>query len=102
MNIKINFKHLDHTEALDSMIRKKSSKLEKFLPADFDVSWTCMVQGGEHHSELHVSAQGHTYHAKGSNDDLYKTFDDVLEKVETQIKKRKEQDKDHIHQKHKV
>ena len=31
MNIKISFKHLDHTEALDEMIQKKTQKLEKYF-----------------------------------------------------------------------
>ena len=48
MNIKISFKNLEHTPALDEKIREKTGRLEKYLGGGTEVHWTCSVHDGHH------------------------------------------------------
>lgn len=89
MNLTITFKHLEHTPALDAKIREKAEKLGKYLDSNMNVKWTCTVNGELQTSELEVTGhRGAPFFASSSADNLYKTFDDVVQKVSRQIRKK--------------
>ena len=52
MKLKISFKHLNHTPALDERIKEKSEKLDKYFEGNTSVSWTCWVSGDDHWAEI--------------------------------------------------
>ena len=98
MNIKISFKHLDHTPALDERIREKSEKLEKFFGGNFDVHWTCWVDEKQvQWAEMKIVGQPHECFAKASSDNMYKAFDLVTEKIERQLEKQKSKMRNRVH-----
>jgi putative sigma-54 modulation protein len=86
MNLNITFRHMDHTPALDQMIREKSEKFTKWFGPDASVKWTCWREGVEHTSEVFVTAGQEEYFAKAHADDLYKTFDLIINKIQNQLK----------------
>lgn len=91
MRIKSSFKNLPHTESLDEKIYEKSSKLEKYFDGNFDVHWFCSVgEDGKHWSEVKFLGPQFEYFAKAYSDNLYKTFDLVIAKIEKQVVKKKE------------
>ncbi len=100
MNVKISFKHLEHTPALDEKIHLKSQKFTKFIDGKFDVFWTCYVDDGKHYAEIKLLGPQFEYHAKASSPTMYKTLDQVVLKIEKQLSKKKGKWKDHIHHKH--
>lgn len=85
MNVNITFRHMDHTPALDSIIREKSEKFSKWFGPNAQVSWTCWKEGIDQCSEVFVHAGSKEYFAKAHADDLYKTFDIVVHKIQNQI-----------------
>lgn len=85
MNLNITFRHMEHTPALDQVIRDKSEKFQKWLGASVDVQWTCWNEGVEHYSEVNISAGSDKYFAKAHADDLYKTFDLIVHKIQNQL-----------------
>lgn len=86
MNIHITFRHMEHTPALDQMIREKSEKFIKWFGNQATVRWTCWIEGVDHCAEAEVHAGHQEYFAKAHADDLYKTFDLVIHKIQNQIK----------------
>lgn len=86
MNVNITFRHMDHTPALDTIIREKSEKFSKWLGTATDVSWTCWKEGLDHCAEVKVFAGAKEYFAKAHADDLYKTFDLIIHKIQNQLK----------------
>jgi putative sigma-54 modulation protein len=98
MKITISFKHLDHTEALDNRIREKSQKLKKYFNGTLDVQWTCIVQDGQHVADVKVLGPNFEYFACAKSNSLYKTIDMAINKLETQVSKKKSKWRDHIHQ----
>ena len=97
MNVTMNFHQIESTPAIKEMVEKKSAKLKKFFNSGFDLKWTLSVEKGGHHSHAILAADGFTLNADSVKDDLYKTFDDVVSKLEKQLVKKKSQAKDHIH-----
>ena len=100
MNLQINFHHMDSTDAIKDKIQSKVNKLQKFFDGKFDIKWTVSVDKAGHHSHVIVNFGGLVLNAESTKDDLYKTFDDVLQKIEKQLLKHKTQVKDRIHHKH--
>lgn len=97
MKLKISFKHLDHTPSLDTRIKEKSEKFEKYFQGSIDCQWFCYVQEGKHWAEVKVHGPKFDFVAKASADNMYKSLDLVVEKMERQIEKQKSQWKNKIH-----
>ena len=100
MNLQINFHQIESTPSIKERIEQKCKKLEKYFDGNYEVNWTCSTSKEGHHSHVILIANGWTINADSTRDDLYKTFDDALGKVEKQILKKKSQSKDKIHHKH--
>ena len=97
MELQINFHQLDSTEALKQKIEAKAEHLKKFFHGNFSVVWTCEVQGKKHSSHVHLIGKNMDLNATATHEDMYKTFDQVIGKLEKQLAKQKNQVKDHIH-----
>ncbi|MBT3982955.1 MAG: ribosome-associated translation inhibitor RaiA [Bacteriovoracaceae bacterium] len=100
MEIKISFKHLEHTEALDERIKEKTQKLEKWFEGMTSSHWTCSVEKGDHIAEVKIVGPHFDYHASAKSDSLYKCLDLAVAKLEKQLGKKKDKWKNHIHHKH--
>lgn len=99
MKVEINFHQLESTPAIKDMVEHKSKKLSKFFEGSFDLKWTLSTGKEGHHSHALLASDGFTLNADSTKDDLYKTFDDVIVKLEKQLAKKKNMAKDHIHRK---
>ncbi len=87
MKMKISFRHMEHTPSLDDKIKEKCEKLSRFLGNDATVSWTCIAEKHDQVSEVHIHHKGIDIHATAHADDLYKTFDMCIAKLEHQLEK---------------
>ena len=100
MNIKISFKHLEHTPALDERIKEKSSHFEQYFDGKFDLHWICWVsEKGEHWSELKLIGPKFNFFASACDETVYKSLDQVVSKAEAQIKKHKHKLRNRVHNK---
>lgn len=89
MNISISYKHMESSPAIDAKIREKSEKILKYFEGDINLKWVCSVDAGEHSAEVEVSGfRGAPIFAKASSDNMYKNFDEVIQKVSRQARKR--------------
>ena len=89
MKVTISFLNLEHTPALDERIQEKSAKLEKFIDGEINLKWSCYVKEGQHYAEVDLNGPTFHYHATGHTDNLYKTIDVAVEKLEKQLSKKK-------------
>jgi len=85
MNVDITFRHMEHTQALDLMIREKSQKFSRWFGEESKASWVCWVEGHEHCSEVRIHSGHKEYFARAHADDLYKTFDLIIHKIHNQL-----------------
>ena len=85
MNVEITLRHLEHTPAIDEKIKSKLQKVAKRLGDDASFHWTAWVEGDQHYSSLQAKSKKHDYFVKAHTDDMYKTMDEVISKIENQI-----------------
>jgi putative sigma-54 modulation protein len=90
MKVTISFLHLEHTPALDERIHEKSQKLNKYLNGKTHLKWSCSVKEGQHLADVTLIGPQFEYRASGTSDNLYKTIDIVMDKIEKQLSKRKD------------
>lgn len=88
MELNVTFRHMDHTEALDSAIKTKAEKFNKWLHGSGNIQWTCFKENTTFTSEVKIHHERKDYFAKASDGDMYKTFDLVIDKLQHQIQKK--------------
>ena len=97
MKLTLFFKNIKHTPALDSRIEEKSQHFSKYFDGMFEVQWYCYAKTGTHITNVCLIGAGYRCRASASSDNLYKSFDLVLEKMLRQLQKRKEKVRDRIY-----
>ena len=100
MDVRIIGKHMDITDAGRARIEEKISKLPKFYNNINDVE--VIVEGSEGATassvEIIVRAKrNHVFVAKHIGEDMYACVDEVVRKVERQLKKHKQKQRDNKH-----
>ncbi len=99
MEVKVSYKHLESTPSIQEAVEKKAVKLKKYFDGKMYVDWICSVEGDIHRSDVTVSGDDFQYHASSTNSGLYRTLDEVVQKLERQLRKKKEMIKNRIHRK---
>ena len=88
MNVKISFKNLEPSAAVEEKINDKLEHLKIYFKNKMNVNWVCVVDGHhQHKSEVHINVAHHDFHAQAVDRDLYKSLDMVMKKLESQIRK---------------
>ncbi len=86
MNLEITLRHMEHTESIDSKIRQKIEKFgQRHLSGNAVVKWTGWVEHNDHIANLHVMDKGHEFFVKSQSENMYKTLDQVISKLEGQV-----------------
>lgn len=97
MEIHMAFRQMDATDALKNHVNDKTEKLKKFLSNVTHLNWIFYVSGDEHVADLRVQGPHVDFFAQSKTPDMYQSIDDVVSKIEKQLRKHKEILKDHIH-----
>jgi ribosome hibernation promoting factor len=92
--INVTFRHVDPSQALKDYVVEKLGKVQKVVEKSFDANVTLSVEKYRHIAEVFLSAPGITIKAFESTEDLYSAIDLVCDKVERQLKKYREKQKD--------
>ena len=100
MDVRIIGKHVDMTDVDRTRIEEKVSKLPKFYNSINDVE--VIVEGNEGATassvEIIVRAKrSHVFVAKHIGEDMYASVDEVVKKIERQLKKHKQKIRDNKH-----
>ncbi|MEW6721407.1 MAG: ribosome-associated translation inhibitor RaiA [Thermodesulfobacteriota bacterium] len=92
--INVTFRHVDPSQALKDYAVEKLGKLQKVIEKSFESNVTLSVEKYRHIAEVYLTAPGITIKAFESTEDLYSAIDLVCDKVERQLKKYREKQKD--------
>ena len=99
MKIIISGKHLKITDAIKSYTEEKISKISKYTDAITEVDIVLTVEDTKSSGQIHkadglVYASGTKIKVETENTDLYAAIDELEEKLERQVRKYKEKQKD--------
>lgn len=87
MGIAITFRHMESTEALKQYVHDKLERVQKYLRAPLDAHVTLFQEKHLFVAEMSLQSGGRAYQARHDSDDMYKSIDLVVDKVEHQISK---------------
>lgn len=89
MKVTVIAKNIELTSALKEIVEKKIRKLEKYFEGDISARVTLSVQKSRHTIEVTIPFNGVILRGEESTDDMYKSLDLVVDKLERQIRKQK-------------
>lgn len=90
MNIILTGRHLEITPALKSYAEEKIKKFDRYISNISEAIITLSVEKYRHKAEVLLKVNGVLIQAEGITGEIYSSIDDVVEKLERQIKKYKE------------
>ena len=89
MRVSVIAKNTTVTPALKDMIEKKLSKVKRYFNPDVEAKATLSVQKSKQKIEITIPFNGVLLRAEEATDDMYKSIDLVVNKLERQIRKQK-------------
>jgi putative sigma-54 modulation protein len=89
MNIIVSGKNILLTDSLKNTVEKQISKLGKYFSSDINVRANLSVQVNTHIIEITIPINGVMIRAEEATDDMYKSIDYAVKKLEHQLIKYK-------------
>lgn len=99
MQFRFAFKHMETSEALENYARSKiQAEVSKFVTKPIEAQVTFQVDKHKQHVLCTlVGGDGFSLNVEHSCQDMYGSVDHMIDKLSTQLKKRKDKLKDHKH-----
>jgi len=94
MNLNITFRHIESTDALKDYVQKRLGKIKRHLNRKLvDANAILGMENRKstpiHFAEIVLHVNRDTLRSKVADPDLYKAIDEVIDKLERQVKKYK-------------
>lgn len=89
MSITISGRNLDVTSALKSHVEEKFDRLRSHFETDINADVVLSVEKHRHIADVTMHVNGLHVHGRESTGDMYSSVDDVINKLEKQIRKYK-------------
>jgi putative sigma-54 modulation protein len=89
MNLTVTGRNFEITDAIKKFLKKRIAKIGDRLYDNANIHFSFYVDKNRHMAEAIVKQKGLTTRAKDETRDLYLTVDNVLGKVEKQLRKHK-------------
>lgn len=95
MNIVLTGRQIDVTEPLKEYVHSKFEKLSRHFDEAIDLQVTLEVEKLEHRADANLHVRGRHLHAHAEGVDMYAAIDLLVDKMDRQLLKHKEQRHDH-------
>lgn len=89
MNLQLRGKNTEVTEGLRNYVEKRFAKLEKYFTREMTGTVTLIIERNEHIIEATIPINRFIIRAEESSHDMYTSIDNVVEKIERQVRKYK-------------
>lgn len=93
MKLTVTGKNIEITDAIHDHLNQKMEKALKLLQDHADVHVVLATEKHRHFAEITVKTKGFSLNSKDETNDLYLSMDNVLEKIEKQMRKHKDRAK---------
>jgi putative sigma-54 modulation protein len=96
MQFSVTFRHMEATDALKSYAREKIQRIRKYLPDPIAVHVVMSTERHNHRADINVQLHnGLKVAGHESTDDMYSAIDQVVQKIERQVRRYKEKLRTH-------
>jgi len=90
MQVAVTFRHMETDEGVKAYVKEKVKKLQKYIENPREVHVVLAVEKFRHIAEITIVGNGGTFNSQGRDNDLYAAIDQMVEKMERQIRERRE------------
>ena len=87
MEINVTFRHMEPAESLKSYAEEKLFKIKKYLDSPLEAHVVLGVEKFRHLADVTLSVDGAPIKAVVETDDMYSAIDQVMDKIEKQVKR---------------
>ena len=88
MQVAVTFRHMETDEGVKAYVREKIQKLQKYVENPREVHVVLSVEKFRHIAEITIVGNGGTFNSQGRDNDLYAAIDQMVERMERQIRDR--------------
>jgi putative sigma-54 modulation protein len=81
---------METDDGIKSYVREKVQKLQKYIENPKEVHVVLAVEKFRHIAEITIVGNGMTFNSQGRDNDLYAAIDQMVDKMERQIRERRE------------
>ncbi len=89
MKLSVTFRHLETDPAVREYVQEKVKKLEKYMMNPKESHVVLSVEKFLHSAEMTMVGDGMTYISVGKDRDLYTAIDQMVEKMDRQIREKR-------------
>jgi putative sigma-54 modulation protein len=87
MDITVSFRHMEPTESLKIYAEEKVSKVQKYLDFPLEAHIVLTVEKFRHIADVTLSVNGTMIKGVEETEDMYSAIDQVMDKIEKQVKR---------------
>ena len=87
MEITVTFRHTEPIESLKAYAEEKISKMKKYLDFPMEAHIVLSVEKFRHQADVTLSVNGTRIKAVEETEDMYSAIDQVMDKIEKQVKR---------------
>ncbi|MFI5306899.1 MAG: ribosome hibernation-promoting factor, HPF/YfiA family [Polyangiales bacterium] len=95
MHIEFTFHQMEPSDAIKAYAQDKLSKLEKYFRAPLDAQVRFSLEGHLHCVDVGIGVGGERHQGRAQQEDMYASIDVVVDKIQRQIHRAKEQHSNH-------
>jgi len=96
MQIAVTFRHMEASDPIRAYVEEKLARVKKYIEEPIDAQAVLSVAKKIRHSaEVTIVAKGITIKGSEETNDMYAAIDNVVAKIERQLKRYKEKIKEH-------
>jgi putative sigma-54 modulation protein len=90
MQVAVTFRHMETDEGVKAYVKEKVEKLQKYIENPREVHVVLAVEKFRHIAEITIVGDGGVFNSQGRDNDLYAAIDQMVDKMERQIRERRE------------
>ncbi len=90
MQVRITGRNIQLTEAMKNYVDKKIKRLEKYLDEPINIQVILNVEKFRQIAEVNISSKSGSFYGSEESHDIYASIDMVMDKLEEQVRRRKE------------
>lgn len=95
MQTTITGNHMEVTDALKNHVLEKMQRIERHFDHISSSNVVLQVEKTRHQAEATIHTKGSTLHANAESDNMYAAIDLLADKLDSQVRKRKQKVQDH-------
>jgi putative sigma-54 modulation protein len=91
MELHFTFRHVEPSEGIKNYAREKIGKMQKYMRSPLEADVILSLERHLHCVEVSMRADGERYAGKVESDDMYASIDLVIDKLDRQVRERKDE-----------